>query len=128
MKKWVKKKIFWILCNLTKGWYLCCHKDHCHKSQCICKYLFRGKHLSFERELNNQFNNLIIEVIPARRRIKDSRYSKATPENHICFKKYLWKSSFLAILQAICLQFTKIRNSFSGISQGICQWIQLAKL
>ena len=37
-------------------------KHHCHKFECISKYLFPCKHLSSEGECKSQFNNLIIAV------------------------------------------------------------------
>ena len=113
----MNKKTFWMLRELTKGWYQWCHKHHCHKSQCISKYLFPWKRFSFERKFNNKFNNLIIATKIPRTQIKDSRYSEAATEGHInsleffvkISEKYLWKSSFLPMLQA---------NSFLCISQG----------
>ena len=81
-----------MLCNLTKGWYLCCHKHHWHKYQCISNYLFLWKHLSIEREFNNQVKYLIIAVKLSRRQIKESRYSKATNENHVGILRFLSKS------------------------------------
>ena len=81
MKKRVKKEIFWMLHSLTKGWYLCCHKYHCHKSQCISKYLFLWKHVSFKKD--NQFNNMIIAIKLPMSQIKESRYSEAVTESEI---------------------------------------------
>ena len=62
MKKRVKKKIFWMLPNLTKRLYLCCEKHRYQKSPCISKCLIPWKHIYLERAFNNQFNNLIMAV------------------------------------------------------------------
>ena len=104
-----EKKTFCMLRNLTKGWCLCCYKHRYHKSQCISKYLLPWNYLSFEREIKNQFNNLIIGTKFPRRQIKDSQYSEAVTESQIIIlsffvkisEKVLWKSSFLAMLLAI---------------------------
>ena len=42
------KNFFWMLSNLTKGWYLCCHKSYCTP-----KCLFSWKHLYFKMKFNN---------------------------------------------------------------------------
>ena len=72
-----------MLRNLTKGWYLCCYKHRCHKSQCLSRCLLPGKNLSFKSEFNNEFNNLIIAIKLPERLIKDSCYSEAATESPI---------------------------------------------
>ena len=74
------------------------HKHCCHKSQSIKKNLFSWKHLSFEREFNNQLNNLIIAIKLPKRQTKDSRYSEAATESKIS-EKNLWKSSLTVLLK-----------------------------
>ena len=121
MKKRVKKKTYWMQYYLTKGWYLRCHKHPSHKSQCISKYLFPWENLSFEREFNNQFNNLIIAIKLSRTRSKDSWCSQAAAvicidilsffcQNHW---KILWKCSFLAMLQTMVQPTATLRKTFS---------------
>ena len=137
MNKRVKQKSFWMLHNLTIGWHLCCHKHSCHKSQCISKYLLLWGHLSFEKKFNNQFKNLIFEVKLPRKLIKAPRYLEVAIERHIgilrfllkIYEKYLWTSLFLFgnVGDYKTVDLLK-RNSFSGISQGFCLQIQLAKL
>ena len=81
-----------MLCNLTKGWYLCCHKHHWHKYQCISKYLFLWKHLSIEREFNNQsqISNYCSKAFKETNERK--RYSEAASKNHIGILRFWAKS------------------------------------
>ena len=129
MKKWVKKKTFWMLRNLTKRWYLYCHKHYCHKSQCISKYLFPWKHLSYERE----FNNLITALKPPRRQIKDSWYLEAATESHLGILSFLSKSlsntyEFIFGNVAGYRPALLLKKELSGICQGIFLKNQLPKL
>ena len=89
----VKKKTFWMRCNLTKRLYLGCRKHRCHKSQSISKYSFLLKHLSFKRKFINQFKNLNIAIKLARRQIKDSCYSEAATKSHIGILRIFFKIS-----------------------------------
>ena len=108
-----EKENFLDATQLTKGWYLCFHKQRCHKSQCISKYFFSRKHLSFKEELNNQFSNLIIAIKLSRAQVKDRWYSEAATGNSTGILSFLSKSlrntckrvHFLAMLENIGLQF-----------------------
>ena len=96
-----------MLNHLTKEWYLCYYKHCSDISQWIFKYLFVSNHLSFEREFDNQFKNLIIAIKLSRRQIKDIRYSEAAIESQIGVLNFL---------------LTSLKNTCEKIH--FCQWPQ----
>ena len=121
MKKQGKKFFFWMLCNLTKEWYLCCHKHHWYKSQ-WCSQIFIPMKASFcWKDFNNQFNNLIIAVEFPSRQIKDSCYTEAATKSHIGILRFWSKSLKNTCERYHFWQYCSLlkRNSFTSISQRI---------
>ena len=119
----MKKKTFWMLHNLNKGCYLCCYKHRCHKSQFFMQIFITVKESFFWKGIQQwiqqiDYCNKTFKETNQRQSVFGSSHWELDRYSELFFlfrisEKYLWKRSFLTMLQAVDLQFYLKKESLS---------------